>query len=216
MGGRDFTISVKPWLSVLGVKSAKATAVHEPSGSFTDLVSGSVVLDDMVLLSASTSIASQLCETRFLRPLIHEKTHHATFNSPVGQALAALAASCANMPFETMTGQETASLPIRDLTVLRAFYGLIEPLVEGLALFAEHDCVPRDSEVASSVSTEAARLLVSDPRVRQALDPDGQFANPHVLLGFLLRMLRASEEWIDDKAFLLEQPAEDPPYYLLG
>ena len=216
MNGREFTFSLEPWVRMTNSEARRALAAHEPTGFFTDVVSGSVVLDSMELLSDSLSIASQLCQTKYLRPLLHEKTHHATFDSPVGQALSALAASCANMPVETIGGQETPSLPIRDLAVLRSFYRLLEPLIEGLALFAEHDCVPRGSPVASSVSNAVVALLLSDPRVRQALSEGGTIASPHEMLGLLLRVVRTSDEWVDEKAFLLEQPAEERPYYLLG
>lgn len=216
MGGREFTFSVEPWVGMTRPAGRSALAAHEPTGFFTDIVSGSVVLDSMELLSDTSSIASQLCQARYLRPLLHEKTHHTTFDSTVGQALAALAASCASMPVEALSGQETPSLPIRDLVVLRSFYGLLEPLIEGLALFAEHDCVPRDSPVASSVSDAALRLLLSDPHVIGALLKDGTAANPHDALGVLLRVVRSTDEWVDEKAFLLEQPAGERPYYLLG
>lgn len=216
MSGREVTVSVEPWVAMTRSKARRALAAHEPTGFFTDVVSGSVILDSMELLSDSLSIASQLCQTKYLRPLLHEKTHHATCDRPVGQALSALAASCANMPVEKISGQETPSLPIRDLAVLRAFYKLLEPLIEGLALFAEHDCVPRNSPVASSVSNAVMRLLLSDPRVPRALSKGGTIANPYDMLGMLFRVVRASDEWVDEKAFLLEQSTEERPYYLLG
>ena len=195
----------RPWLGL--------TANNE-DGNYTDLVSNSVILDGLDLLSESKNLLQQLATPQYLRPFLHEKTHHTTFDSPVGLAISALYVSCVSMQFERII--QGATLPIRDLTVLYATYHLLEPLIEGLAVFAEHDSVPRNSPVWSSVAISATQVIFSETDNIKKLFIDGQFVLPRIAFEVFLRDNRLRNEWTEQKAFLLKQEIAERPFYLLG
>ena len=121
----------------------------------TDTLTNAVVLDDVRVLS--TSVSKLFKDGRPLRALLHEKTHHASFDSPVGLALAGLMASSATDV--SKVNPETFTLSQRDCLLIRQVSVLFEPLIEGLALFAEFDGVPGDAQVASAVSAAATQLM---------------------------------------------------------
>ncbi len=76
-----------------------------------------------------------------LRALLHELTHHATFAGNVGIARAALATTVCGRASMLVwpTNREELVIPQRDDLVLRFHEVVYEPLIEGLAVFAEHD-----------------------------------------------------------------------------
>jgi hypothetical protein len=153
-----------------------------------------------------------------------ENTHHATFDSVVGIAIASLAASCFSL-WTTQVGSETPRLAARDLALLRTASVVLEPLVEGMALFTEHDLVTGPSPAISAMSRNgfmlftkgrfqglaqvAARGLdLSLPESRDML-----FSRAHTLL---LETARKTPEWEQRKLLLLDQPLDGPHRYLLG
>jgi hypothetical protein len=172
---------------------------------FTDALSNAVVLDDLRVLSGPRAAERLLEDSRPLRMLLHEKTHHSSFDSRVGIALGTLAAFGAYHQIVAPNAGELSANQ-RDLLLARSVYRLLEPLVEGLALFAEHDSVPDGRAPASSaVTATALRLLFGASR-------DG--TEEH-LRGLLWR-LRGDADWTAAKTDLLTQPLTARPAYLLG
>jgi hypothetical protein len=173
---------------------------------FTDAVSNTVVLDDVGVFGDADVLGRLMRSGGPMRTLLHEKTHHASFDSGVGIALAAIAAWAA----EATTGPVPAgrlSLSQRDLLLLRSVYPLLEPLLEGLALFAEHDALSlRDDSGALSAVTSTASLVCRVPPDARGLDD----------LRDVLFYLRSRPDWGDAKAHLLSQPLRARPAYLLG
>jgi hypothetical protein len=102
------------------------------------------------------------------------------------------------------------------LIVLYAAYHLLEPLIEGLAVFAEHDSIPRNSPVWSSVAISATQVIFSETDNIKKLFIDGKFVLPRIAFEVFLRDNRLRNEWTKQKAFLLKQEIAERPFYLLG
>jgi hypothetical protein len=168
---------------------------------FTDTLSNAVVLDDVRVLS--TSAARLFEDGGPLRVLLHEKTHHASFDGSVGLALAALNASGA---FDAASvDPKIFTLSQRDYLLGEYTYQFLEPLIEGLALFAEFDAMPGSGKVASGVSQAAAWLLFGPTGVT-AFDELARLEAYH-------RMLPDHES---AKRDLLTAPLNQRPRYLFG
>jgi hypothetical protein len=177
---------------------------------FTDLVSNAVILGELDLLGDANAISNELCSPRYLRALIHEKTHHTTFDSVVGLAFAALVSSC-TMPPGILRPPE-GRLAIRDLIVARTHYYFLQPLIEGLAVFAEHDLVSRSSPVCSRTSTVIANMLFRNRVARESLAARTEMAFEYY--SNHLREVRWNSEWFLAKQQLLSQPAPASPYLI--
>jgi hypothetical protein len=193
---------------------------HEPSEvtAFTDPVSNTVVLEDIGLLNSLSNLRTSSLPLRYMGPLLHEATHHMTFDSKVGHALMAMASSALGILGSTdetddRSAPEELTMALVDTITHRFVSRVFEPLIEGLALFSEHDLTVGDSDVVSRPS-QIGRLLF-EPR---AIGEDGR---PRVSESWgayrsLLFSLRRSPESIAAKQQLLEQPLYGRPNYLLG
>jgi hypothetical protein len=105
------------------------------------------------------------------------------------------------------------------LAVARVADILLRPLLEGLALFCEHDLTTGDCRVISRVTQRVAPLF-SKGRIQSLLNlaalfggPDRAFSVGHTTI---LQEARKSIEWRERKALLLEQPIAADNGYLLG
>ena len=164
-----------------------------------------------------------------LRYSLHELTHHATYAGRVGRALAALAISVAARTDvgPAPEGEGKLWLGQRDDLVLRAFQAMNDPLVEGLALFAEHDirwgeCPDASHPLLHTVGlffaaeAGAARLAA----LSSATDDPIAAGDAAYAASINDRLSEARRGWVEEKVRLLSQPlfggADAPAPYLLG
>src|SRR6202035_2685474 len=192
---------------------------------FTDPVSNAVFLEDVSPLTNAAKLRSGNLDYTYLPSFLHEATHHATFDSQVGAALASLIPSCFSL-WTQQVGSDVPGLPARDLAVLRVAVTLLEPLAEGLALFVEHDLIMGPSPVMSNMSRNAC-LLFTKGRILELLGTNSADLSEKVARGegpslmslaytSLLKSERTRSEWVSRKSKLLEQPLAGPHRYLLG
>jgi hypothetical protein len=148
----------------------------DASRSSTDPVTNVVLLADTRLeedLPQLTALGEG--PERLLPSFLHEATHYWCFNSSVGQALAILqmrihraAAEYAGSRDQRSTHDLAESLNRYETAV-----GLLHPLDEGMALFAEFDLVTRkDSRVWSQPLELAAAFFRRPPLDPQVVDGD--------------------------------------------
>jgi hypothetical protein len=192
---------------------------------FTDMMSNAVFLDDLAPLENSKKLSDGNLDLDHLSSLLHEGTHHATFDSMVGGALASLFPSCFSL-WTLAVGQETPSMPARDLIVLRTTCLLLQPLIEGMALFAEHDMVTGPFPVVSRITQYAWPLFtkgriqhlldLANPVTAQALRSGGRDALYSLAHTALLENYRRSQAALERKSLLLSQRIDGPHRYLLG
>lgn len=192
---------------------------------FTDILSNAVVLNGLNPLDHIDEIRQGSLDLTYLPNILHECTHHATFNSPVGCALAALWAS-SQTNWIQQVGKSHPTLASRDLAVFQTARTLLTPLAEGLALFAEHDLICGPAPILSNVS-QHAMLLFTKGRLSRLLDglcvaplraavqPQSEdvLSRTHTAL---LEEARRHSAWLERKAHLLSQPIDGPHRYLLG
>lgn len=191
---------------------------YEESGAraYTDPISNTVVLDDVRLFERVAEFGEQGIPRTFLGPLLHEATHHMTFDSPVGLTLAAMACSPLGLRGPDDDANEERlpaaefTMPVVDTITHRVVSRLFEPLVEGLALFAEHDLVPGDSAIVSRPTHVAALLFTRQP---PGADPQSDLMRHHRVM---VRSTRATAEFLESKERLLRQPLHERPSYLMG
>ena len=127
--------------------------------------------------------------------LVHELTHHWCFTTAVGEALTILYLK----PILSMTGQSPAN-PYElgnDLITYDMMRGLLFPLIEGMALFAEFDVIPNRQSDSYSTPLHWAATLYARPDRPEDIDDS--------VLRFLLDQ-RLSRQVIRRKAALLCQP----------
>ena len=198
---------------------------------FTDIVSNTVVLDDLSPLSRIPEILSGSLELSFLPGIAHEAAHHACFDSPVGLALSSLWQSSSSLWWEQI-GTEIPQQPARDVAVALVANIVLQPLLEGIALFSEHDLFTGASPVISRVTQRVAplfshgrmsSLLSLDRDILRALgaeNPDALYSLAHTAYSLahtaVLKQARCSGEWTERKRLLLSQPLRGSNRYLLG
>jgi hypothetical protein len=163
--------------------------------AYTDPTSNAVVIDNFDPLAYIDKIREGRMPLDLLPNVLHECTHHVTFDSSVGLALAALWSGAVST-WTFQAGTENPTLPARDLAVIRVHRALYTPLVEGLALFAEHDLVSGDSPLETRMTKHVVPLFSSSNE--------------------LLRHARQEPDWIERKRLLLSQPVDPQQHYLLG
>jgi len=196
----------------------------DPLG-FTDITSNAVFLTDIDPLQRLDELREGRLDLKFLPAILHECTHHSTFYLSVGCAMSALWASTISTSLLSL-GSKFPTMAGRDLALIRTAYTLFQPMLEGLALFAEHDLLVGDSPLVSRVSEHAAPLFVKgrlreilgiqDDKVIEAIT---SARNSDVMMkaySQLLRQARCGQGWIEQKAKLLSLSVKEPPRYLLG
>jgi hypothetical protein len=205
-------------------------------GNFTDPITNQTSLSRIDIRSMLKKVdPSDLpLSDQGLRFFLHEVTHHASFANSVGNARAALATSvCGRASVGAPpTGRAGLWLAQRDDIVLRFFEMMIEPLVEGLALFAEHDIRWGKAPFASHPMLHLWSLFLSLKAgeatlegIKGELQPDGgisvveKYRQIHDdWINDRLMGARTRDYWVEQKALLLRQPllGASGPAYLLG
>lgn len=135
-----------------------------------------------------------------LANFLHEWTHRWCFHSPVGSALALLRMRGACRAYR---GRSAFDDYVRCMTAST----ILEPIAEGLALFAEFDTYPGKSQWMSQTLTTS--LILFAP----AVDTDGR---PLLLLEGLLQSLRRDPLLLERKAGIYGPPANVFDPYLVG
>jgi hypothetical protein len=191
---------------------------------FTDLVSNTVVLDNIFPLSRTSEILNGTVDLSFLPGIAHEAAHHLCLNSPVGFALCSLWQSSFKLWWEQI-GTEGPQRPARDLAIASAANLLFQPLLEGIALFSEHDLFTGESPIISRVTQRVGALfsrgrrlllLSGSPDVFRSLASRGGDVLFSACHTGLLRLARSSDDWTKRKHLLLSQSLKGANRSLLG
>jgi hypothetical protein len=150
---------------------------------------------------------------------LHEFAHYYCLQSPVGGAIVVLHLQARDWLVEwaQKRGRRSPIAPtaVRVDTAVR----LLQPLFEGMALFAEHDLVPGESRVASSLSFWAALLFLPLSQMTSPVDTESiDRAIAEMLSNARLATeYDGSRSWAANKASLLLQPlALEHGGYLAG
>lgn len=135
-----------------------------------------------------------------LANFLHEWTHRWCFDSRVGSALALLRMRAAA---RSLLGRSAMDDHVRCMTATT----LLEPLAEGLALFAEFDAYPGESDWLSQTLTAATFYFTP------AVETSGR---PLIPLQGLLQTLRRDPALLERKAGIYAKRASTTDPYLLG
>lgn len=204
---KKLTTYISAWVDLIANDPTKTAE--------TDVVSNYVSGINSEVTHAHETLAKQLTENpEKLRLLLHEKTHHVSFDSPVGRAFSALVTSSASFALtEIALEEKLLSVSKRDRIILQIIYTMMRPLIEGLAVFAEHDVIPRNSPVASKIVLTTARLIAPELlkwiSTLETIDISKIFAAE-------IQKQRMTEHWLERKIHLLEQSINGECHYLLG
>lgn len=147
-----------------------------------------------------------------LTTLLHEATHHWCMMSPVGSALSLIAWRSRLRFADAIEGEhpdpKLFSCMLIDSVKHVWTMELLRPLLEGLALFAEHDAISKVASTARSPVMNWAAVLATEPAEVQRLIDEGipfQYALEEAICRRISR-LRLSDEATTSKASLLVQP----------
>jgi hypothetical protein len=149
--------------------------LQQRARSFVDPTTNEMVISDFSLPDYLPWLRGRpVAGSRLLANFLHEWTHRWCFHSRVGSALALLRMRAACRAY---TDRSEFDDYVRCMTVS----SVLEPLAEGLALFAEFDTYPGDSPWMSQTLTASLTLFAP------AIETDGK---PLLLLEGLLQTLR--------------------------
>jgi hypothetical protein len=176
-------------------------ALPDRARSFVDLTTNEMLVSDFDLAEYLAWVRGRpVAGSRVLANFLHEWTHRWCFHSPVGSAIALLRMRAACRAY---LGRSARDDHVRCMTAGT----ILEPLAEGLALFAEFDTYPGKSRWMSQTLTTS--LLFFAP----AVETDG---NPLLLLQGLLQTLRRDPLLLERKAGIYAQPVNVSNPYLVG
>lgn len=192
----------------------------------------SLRLDDIAGLLREASVGDLPASNARLRLFLHEGTHHTSFYNAYGWASAGLSSSLISpgLVGPLPRNADGLLLPVRDLLVLRWMQRVFQPLIEGLAVFAEHDIVWSENSLASQPLLNAASLYFARDAYSSASNIASGEANfieaanavdsaITASINDRLKRARSSRYWIAEKLALLRQPllgSDGGPPYLLG
>lgn len=195
----------------------------------------SLRLGDVTALLHGTALGALPTTNSRLRLFLHEGTHHTSLSGAYGWASAALASSVVSSGLVgPVPRDDNLFLPARDLLVLRWTQCVFQPLLEGLAVFAEHDIAWGEGDFASQPLLNAVSLYLARDAFSEAAPAefDGPFdqatlpraaGDARLAVGASidghLKSARSSPYWIAEKEALLRQPllgSDGIPAYLLG
>jgi hypothetical protein len=147
---------------------------------------------------------------------LHEITHWWCLTAPIGHALAWLVTKSKLAMYEVAADDRPATPEaLGDIWRAHASLAILRPLLEGLALFAEHDLEPGQGSVLS----EPIRLAFPFFMPRSPEMARADLRHPEVLDAHIRAMLtqdRISEDGVKRKTKLLTTPLGDPSGYLSG
>ena len=173
------------------------------SRSFTDPLSNIVVLSSVDIRRHAGEIQASDLPLELLPTFLHEMTHHWCFGSPVGIAQILLFYRARRTALQHLLQGERSNRDrlwtVADAVIRYEFaQQLMQPLAEGIALFAEHDASTGHSDLISEPLRLAGTLFAQGLAVRS----DQRWRKlPLVLAGARLTPLH-----IRRKADLLLQP----------
>lgn len=169
--------------------------------SFVDPTTNTMVVADFELVEYLDWLRGRpVAGSRLLANFLHEWTHRWCFNSIVGSALALLRMRAASRDYRGKSSFD-------DYVRCMALSAILEPVAEGLALFAEFDSYPGKSPWMSQTLTVS--MLFFTP----AVDTGG---DPVRLLEALLQMLRRDPFLLERKSGIYTLPLDMGNPYLLG
>ncbi len=135
-----------------------------------------------------------------IQVLMHEITHHWSFNSPVGLALSVIY-------FRNVL--DSCSYPSEDVEFNSAFYRraakqyllieLLFPLIEGLAIYCDSDVVPGDEEFSYSAPLVGVGYLLGNRLAAEVLNDEASqgFQNPtHEQISRAMKQILRSERFL--------------------
>jgi hypothetical protein len=167
------------------------------SRSHTDATTNLVVLSQLDLGRNFREIVDRDLPIHTLPTFLHEATHHWCFDTPLGLTMHLLFMRARRSALETGSdgGWDTLDNVVR-YEVARDF---IQPLSEGMALFAEHDAIPGEAKTISAPMSRAAGLYA------RGYSFDNETI-PYEGLPFVLAAARVSRNHTRRKAALLLEP----------
>jgi hypothetical protein len=169
--------------------------------SFVDPTTNTMVVVDFELVEYLDWLRGRpITGSHLLANFLHEWTHRWCFNSVVGSALAILRMRAASRDY---SGKSALDDYVRCMTLS----AILEPVAEGLALFAEFDTYPGKSRWMSQTLTVS--MLFFTP----AVDTGGK---PIRLLEALLQALRRNPLLLERKSGIYTLPLDMENPYLLG
>jgi hypothetical protein len=145
--------------------------------AFTNPFSNTVVLSRFNLGEGVDVAARQQLPIRCLPQFLHETMHHWCFDSPVGMAIFLLQMRARRAAVSALFNDVTGEIQRKiadDAGRVACFQEFMRPVNEGLALFAEHDAYPGESEVIGRPTFLAGFLFAgwqTDPQAYIALTP---------------------------------------------
>lgn len=178
------------------------------SRSFTDPLSNATFIRDVDLRRDLGNIMAGRFPTSATVAFIHEFTHHWCLYSPVGSSLALVQLRAVRKLFARLETWDSMTEADKEDVVWDVFddyirfdatLGMLRPIFEGLAVFAESDVRPGDSPVASNVTYWLARGFAHG----HTADDHDSFA----AVGRLLQDVRIfSRRFLERKESLLAEP----------
>lgn len=176
--------------------------------SWTDVLTNSTHIHPLDAWVEPADILDGRVPIGAIPALLHETSHHAALQTPVGITLALLELRASRL---IGSGDKQASQEAETLVLaVRAVLETYRPLLEGLALFTEFDTVPGHGRIQSTAHNAVVRHAV---RHRHKEDPETHWESH--LFGVLSdsRLTRGS---IERRENVLARPFTDPDGYLLG
>ncbi len=147
---------------------------------------------------------------RVLPQFLHEFTHHWCFDSLVGSAIALTTLRARRAAIVSGAGAASDAIQ-RDLCRCRSVEAMLQPLSEGLALFAEFDITPGP---ASSQSQTTSSAIICFGFAMQS--PKGELETSDLVVRGLLQELRRRSDVLERKAGVYALPFEVKHGYLAG
>jgi hypothetical protein len=174
-------------------------AQSERIRSYVDPATNEMLIADFDLLNYLNWVKGRPVQgSELLANFLHEWTHRWCFNSSVGNALALL-----RLRAGTRTLQGFSSFD--DHVRCMAATTLLEPIAEGLSLFAEFDTYPGKSPWLSQT------LVATSVYFSPAINTDNR---PELLVQGMLQKLRRDPKLLERKAGIYAQKGFNP--YLIG
>ena len=180
--------------------------------AYTNPLSNTVVLSRFNLGEGLDTAAHMQLPKRCVPQFLHEVMHHWCFNSPVGLALALLQIrahrTAVSRLLSDSVDDRTRFAIAQDLSRVHCFLEFTRPVLEGLALFAEHDLTIGQSEIVSTPAMLTGLMFAG----RQN-EPDAYLK----LAPLIISSARLTPAHIRRKANLFLQPfGGTPDGYLAG
>lgn len=179
--------------------------------SWTDAITNAALLGGFDALGYLAWLAGRRARIEAALPqFLHEFTHHWCFDSVVGNAIAQLVLRARRNAHVFGLAERFDAIE-SDILRAQAAELMLQPLAEGLALFAEFDITPGESRVESRTTT--ACLSCFGFPIKSDRDPVG---NATMVLRALLQTTRRQPAMLERKAGVYAQRFECEAGYLAG